>query len=130
MVNIKGFMLGIEGISLGSHLMLIVSSNDTGHFKSHSLSWNPRDNVKSVQSGIDNNHEERNYITTKTSSNALCTLIQQQAAPAVDMEKFDGNLLNYHYFMALFSKVVEAKIKVPKEDWSSSLSLQLEKHES
>ena len=32
------------------------------------------------------------------------------------MEQFDDNLLNYHYFMALFSKIVEAKGKEPRED--------------
>ena len=45
------------------------------------------------------------------------------------MEQFDDNLLNYHYFMALFSKIVEAKGKEPREDWSGLWSLQLEKQE-
>ena len=38
----------------------------------------------------------------------LCKLLT--AAPKVDMEPFDGNTLNYHYFVALFKEVVESKI--------------------
>ena len=30
------------------------------------------------------------------------------------MEQFDGNPLNYHYFMALFTEVVETKIEEPR----------------
>ena len=32
----------------------------------------------------------------------LCKLLKVQSAPDVDMECFDGNVLEYHYFMALF----------------------------
>ena len=37
-----------------------------------------------------------------------------QAAAEVDMEQFDGNPLNYQYFMALFAEVVETKIEEPR----------------
>ena len=37
-----------------------------------------------------------------------------KAAPEVDMEPFDGNTLNYHYFMSLFKEVVESKIDDPR----------------
>ena len=30
------------------------------------------------------------------------------------MEQFDGNPLNYHYYMALFAEVVETKIEEPR----------------
>ena len=50
----------------------------------------------------------------ETSSDALCKLLQQQAAPEVDTEQFDGNPLNYYYFMALFVEVVETKIEEPR----------------
>ena len=30
------------------------------------------------------------------------------------MEQFDGNSLNYHYFMALFADVVQTKIEEPR----------------
>ena len=37
-----------------------------------------------------------------------------KATPEVDMEPFDGNTLNYHYFMSLFKEVVESKIDDPR----------------
>ena len=30
------------------------------------------------------------------------------------MEPFDGNVLNYHHFMALFKEVVESKVEDPR----------------
>ena len=51
--------------------------------------------------------------STREPTDILCKLLQQ-AAPEVDIEYFDGNPLNYHYFMALFSEVVEAKIDAPR----------------
>ena len=50
----------------------------------------------------------------ETSSDALCKLLQLQAAAEVDMEQSDGNPLNYHYFMALFVEVAERKIEEPR----------------
>ena len=44
----------------------------------------------------------------------LCKLLKLHAAPEVDMKSFDGNTLNYHYFMALFKEVVESKIDDPR----------------
>ena len=52
--------------------------------------------------------------STREPTDILCKLLQQQAAPEVDIECFDGNSLNYHYFMALFSEVVETKIDDPR----------------
>ena len=46
-------------------------------------------------------------------SSVLCKLLQQQAAPKVDIDCFDGNPLNYHYSMALFCEVVKTKIEDP-----------------
>ena len=40
----------------------------------------------------------------------LCKL---QAAPHVDIEKFDGNHINYQYFMSIFKEVVEDRIEDP-----------------
>ena len=33
----------------------------------------------------------------------LCKLVKQQSAPDVDLDVFDGNPLECHYFMTLFS---------------------------
>ena len=37
--------------------------------------------------------------------------ILQQAAPHVDIEKFDGNPINYQYFMRIFKEVVKERIE-------------------
>ena len=37
-----------------------------------------------------------------------------QSAPDVDIKTFDGNVLNYHYFIALFREVVESKVDDPR----------------
>ena len=44
----------------------------------------------------------------------MCKLLKLQAAPEVDMELFDGNVLNYHHFMALFKEVIEIKVEDPR----------------
>ena len=44
----------------------------------------------------------------------LTSMIQQQAAPEVELETFDGNPLEYNYFMDLFHEVVEKWIEDPK----------------
>ncbi|MEL7338835.1 MAG: DUF1759 domain-containing protein [Bacteroidota bacterium] len=40
----------------------------------------------------------------------LCRLLRQQAAPVVDMESFDGNPMDYHFFIATFREVVEKNV--------------------
>ena len=52
----------------------------------------------------------------QTLSDALCKLFQLQAAPEIEMKQFEGNPLNYHYFMTLFAEVVGKKIEEPRED--------------
>ena len=44
----------------------------------------------------------------------LCQLLKQQSPPTVDIEEFDGNLLQYSYFRLMFRKVVEKKIDNPQ----------------
>ena len=44
----------------------------------------------------------------------LCKLLKVQSAPDVDMECFDGNVLEYHYFMGLFREIVESKVEDPR----------------
>ena len=42
-------------------------------------------------------------------SNAM-QAVEVHAAPEVELESFDGNTLNYHYFMAFFREVVKCDI--------------------
>ena len=51
--------------------------------------------------------------STDVIGEALCKLLKLQTAPEVTFEPFDGNPLNYHYFMAMFKEVVESKVDDP-----------------
>ena len=53
-------------------------------------------------------------LESEDMSQMLCKLLKLCATPEVDMEPFDGNALNYHYFMALFKDVVESRIDDPR----------------
>ena len=81
--------------------------------RSYRNTWDPDEDDKPVHLARGCSPVERENIN-ETSSDALCKLLQLQAAPEVDMEQFDGNPLNYHYFMALFAEVVETKIEEPR----------------
>ena len=40
----------------------------------------------------------------------MCKLLSQQAASEVDIDMFDGDSMEFHYFMAVFHEAVEKKI--------------------
>ena len=40
----------------------------------------------------------------------MCKLLSQQAVPEVDIDMFDGDPMEFHYFMAVFHEAVEKKI--------------------
>ena len=44
----------------------------------------------------------------------LSTLVRDQSAPQVDMEQFEGNPLDFTYFMSMFQESVEKKIDDPR----------------
>ena len=39
-----------------------------------------------------------------------CKLLNQQNAPELDIDTFDGDPIEFHYFMAIFHEVVEGKV--------------------
>ena len=59
-------------------------------------------------------HKKVNVLDSEDKSETLRKLFKLQEAPEVDMEPFDGNVLNYHHFMALFKEVVESKVADPR----------------
>ena len=44
----------------------------------------------------------------------ISKLLRQQAAPAVDIDIFTGNPIDYHHFIAVFDEVVERKVDDPR----------------
>ena len=59
-------------------------------------------------------YKKVNVLDSEDVSETLCKLLKLQAAPEVDMEPFDGNVLNYHHFIALFKETVESKVDDPR----------------
>ena len=59
-------------------------------------------------------YKKVNALDYEDVSETSCKLLKLQAAPEVDMEPFDGNVLNYHHFIALFKEVVESKLEDPR----------------
>ena len=60
--------------------------------------------------------QDRRFGSQRSSievSGVLRQLLEQQSAPDVDIDVFDGNPLNFKYFMTLFREVVESKIEDP-----------------
>ena len=47
-------------------------------------------------------------------ADVLCNLVKQQSATDVELDVFDGNHLDYHYFMILFDELGEKRIKDPR----------------
>ena len=41
----------------------------------------------------------------------MCELLRQQTATGLGIDIFDGNPMEFHYFMAVFKEVVENKVK-------------------
>ena len=44
----------------------------------------------------------------------LSELVREQSAPQVDMKPFEGNLLDFTYFVSMFQESVEKKIDYPR----------------
>ena len=54
--------------------------------------------------------EKEGLSSEKKTVDALCHLVKQQSAPDIALAVFDGNPLDFHYFMTFFHEVVEKRI--------------------
>ena len=45
----------------------------------------------------------------------MCQLLKQQSAPDIDIDIFSSNLVDFNYFMAVFSEIVGNKVDGHKE---------------
>ena len=73
------------------------------HAEDHCFSSKHKVRASNSQGIRDNNVE-----------NSICKLLQLQTAPTVDIDRFDGNPLEYNYFIATFQEAVESKIDDPR----------------
>ena len=80
------------------------------------------DQLRNVWDKFDQNIKEKeNKSYQKTSSKKLlgaqddsisemmCRLLKQQSAPEIKIDVFDGNPMEFHYFMAVFKEVVDKR---------------------
>ena len=85
-----------EGVSHSSNLQRVYFNEDNHQCKDNKIQKDP-------VTGPQNNITEM-----------LCKLVKEQSAPQVDLEPFDGNPLEYKYFMSMFKESVEKKIEDPR----------------
>ena len=57
--------------------------------------------------------QERSVHENDNAAEMLSKLVREQSAPQVDMEPFEGNPLDFTYFMSMFQESVEKKIYDP-----------------
>ena len=58
--------------------------------------------------------QERSVHENDNAAEMLSKLVREQSAPQVDMEPFEGNPLDFTYFMSMFQESVEKKIDDPR----------------
>ena len=75
---------------------------------SKSMKVNKRSEIK------DKRRKDEEESTDTSVAGMLCKMMKQQSAPEIDLDVFDGNPLNFHYFMALFREAVAKKIEDPR----------------
>ena len=85
-----------EGVSHSSNLQRVYFNEDNHQCKDNKIQKDP-------VTGPQNNITEM-----------FCKLVKEQSAPQVDLEPFDGNPLEYKYFMSMFKESVEKKIEDPR----------------
>ena len=74
---------------------------------SKSMKVNTRSEIK------DERRKDKEESTDTNVAEMLWKMMKQQPATEIDLDVFDGNPLNFHYFMALFREAVEKKIEDP-----------------
>ena len=73
--------------------------------KDSSMKVDKRSEIKSERK------KDKEKFTDTSVSDILCKIMKQQSAPEININVFDGNPLNFHYFMAVFKEAVEKKIE-------------------
>ena len=73
--------------------------------KDSSMKVDKRSEIKSERK------KDKERFTDTSVSDILCKMMKQQSAPEININVFDGNPLNFHYFMAVFKEAVEKKIE-------------------
>ena len=70
----------------------------------------PEQRIKEFRKSMDGNQSERNEGFTGT----MCKCLSQLSSSKVDIKVFDGNVLEFNYFMSIFEKMVESEVVDPR----------------
>ena len=122
-------MFKTQQISEPSYLAVISDTDSRRNMRKLYPSWNNGDeegvshssNLQRVYFNEDNCQCEDNKIqkdpVTGQQNNItkmLSKLVKEQSVPQVDLEPFDGNPLEYTYFMLMFKESVKKRTEDPK----------------
>ena len=89
---------------------VITRKEQNAHYRN---TWDLQDKVNRENLPYKITKEELEYEKDqKNVTEMMHELLRQQAAPDLEIDIFDGNLMDFHYFMAVF-KVVENKVTDP-----------------
>ena len=58
--------------------------------------------------------EELEHGRDQKNITEMCELLRQQAAPELEIDIFDGNPMDFHYFMTILQEVLENKVTDPR----------------
>ena len=70
----------------------------------------PKQRTKEFKSNKHGNQNEKDNGLT----GMMCKLLSQKSAPNADFDLFDGNLLEFNYFMSIFEDMVGSKVNDPR----------------
>ena len=92
-------------------------SRDFGNPANQLIFADPKQtNAKDVSKSKNNENRSarKSGVSADDTTNVLCQLLKQKAAPDAEIDTFDGNQVNNFYFMALYKEAVENKVVDPK----------------
>ena len=78
--------------------------------------WDLQDQVNRENLPDKTTKEKLEYEKDLKNVTEMCELLQQQTAPDLEIDIFDGNPMHFHYFMAAFKEVVENKVTILEDD--------------
>ena len=100
-----------QGEILGNHQQSLDSTQIKKENSETSCSQQDADYLNPVYQAA---QEKERFSSEKKIVDTLCHLVKQQSAPYIELDVFDGNPLDFHYFVTFFHEVVEKRIDDPR----------------
>ena len=112
----------LEGVQLGEEQQL-QEEILVNHRQSLDYRKTKKKNSKESHSQQDSNHlnpvyraeqEKKRFSSDQNIVNSLCHLVKQQSTTDIELDVFDGNPLDFYYFVILLHEIVEKRIDDPR----------------